>query len=64
MNSYYNDDLLQRCLILWIMALLVTYCNNNNLVAGSIIVMLHNCQLVRVCALDPSANVLGLWVCE
>ena len=36
MNSYYNDDLLQRCLILWIMALLVAYGNNANLVANSI----------------------------
>ncbi len=32
MNSYYNDDLLQRMLILWIMALLVIYGNNATLV--------------------------------
>ena len=28
MNSYYTDDLMQRCLILWIMALLILYGNN------------------------------------
>lgn len=28
MNSYFNDDLLQRVLILWMMALLVVYGNN------------------------------------
>lgn len=28
MNSYYNDDLLQRCLVLWVMALLILYGNN------------------------------------
>lgn len=33
MNNYYNDDLLQHCLILWIMALLVAHGNNTNLVA-------------------------------
>ncbi|KAF2423690.1 hypothetical protein EJ08DRAFT_652575 [Tothia fuscella] len=32
MNSFYNDDLAQRCLILWIMALLVVYGNNATLV--------------------------------
>lgn len=36
MNSYYNDDLLQRCLILWIMALLVAYGNNANEIADDI----------------------------
>jgi len=39
MNSYYNDDLLQRCLILWIMALLVGYGNNANEVVDSIAAM-------------------------
>lgn len=32
MNSYYNDDLLQRMLILWVMALMVLYGNNAPLV--------------------------------
>lgn len=31
MNSYYTDDLLQRVVILWIMALLVLYANNAGL---------------------------------
>lgn len=33
MNSYYTDDLVQRGVILWIMALLVLYGNNATLVA-------------------------------
>jgi low temperature requirement protein LtrA len=32
MNSFYNDDLIQRVLILWIMAVLVVYGNNAPLV--------------------------------
>ncbi|KAJ5376573.1 hypothetical protein N7509_013459 [Penicillium cosmopolitanum] len=32
MNSFYNDDLLQRLLILWLMAVLVVYGNNAPLV--------------------------------
>ncbi|KAK9452012.1 bacterial low temperature requirement A protein-domain-containing protein [Limtongia smithiae] len=36
MNSFYNDDLTQRFLILWIMALLVMYANNATLVAEEI----------------------------
>lgn len=32
MNSFYNDDLLQRILILWVMAVLVVYGNNAPLV--------------------------------
>ncbi|KAJ5147914.1 hypothetical protein N7476_000573 [Penicillium atrosanguineum] len=32
MNSFYNDDLLQRVLILWVMAILVIYGNNAPLV--------------------------------
>ncbi|KAF2092439.1 hypothetical protein NA57DRAFT_50195 [Rhizodiscina lignyota] len=28
MNSYYNDDLLQRCLILWVMGLLILYASS------------------------------------
>jgi hypothetical protein len=32
MNSFYNDDLAQRCLILWIMAALVVFGNNATLV--------------------------------
>ncbi|KAJ5092442.1 hypothetical protein NUU61_007312 [Penicillium alfredii] len=32
MNSFYNDDLLQRVLILWVMAVLVVYGNNAPLV--------------------------------
>ncbi|KKK22341.1 hypothetical protein P175DRAFT_0441139 [Aspergillus ochraceoroseus IBT 24754] len=36
MNSFYNDDLLQRVLILWIMALMVVYGNNAPLVNESI----------------------------
>lgn len=35
-NNYYNDDLLQRCAILWIMALLVLYGNNANEVGESL----------------------------
>jgi hypothetical protein len=35
-NNYYNDDMLQRCAILWIMALLVLYGNNANQVRESI----------------------------
>lgn len=31
-NNYYNDDLLQRAAILWIMALLILYGNNANYV--------------------------------
>ncbi|MBA7490662.1 hypothetical protein ES702_01203 [subsurface metagenome] len=31
MNSYYTDDLVQRLIILWVMALLVLYANNANL---------------------------------
>jgi low temperature requirement protein LtrA len=31
-NNYYNDDLLQRIAILWIMALLILYGNNANFV--------------------------------
>ncbi|KAM0242462.1 hypothetical protein ACHAPO_000881 [Fusarium lateritium] len=30
MNSYYTDDILQRLVILWVMALLVLYANNAN----------------------------------
>lgn len=30
MNSYYTDDLVQRLIILWVMALLVLYANNAN----------------------------------
>lgn len=36
MNSFYNDDLLQRTLILWVMAVLVVYGNNAVLVDKSI----------------------------
>jgi low temperature requirement protein LtrA len=36
MNSYYNDDLAQRVLILWIMALMVLYGNNATLVGDDI----------------------------
>ena len=36
MNSYYNDDLVQRFLILWMMALLVVYGNNATLVGDDI----------------------------
>lgn len=32
MNSFYNDDLIQRILVLWLMALLVVYGNNAPLV--------------------------------
>lgn len=31
MNSYYTDDIVQRLVILWVMALLVLYANNANL---------------------------------
>jgi low temperature requirement protein LtrA len=30
MNSYYTDDLIQRLIVLWVMALLVLYANNAN----------------------------------
>jgi len=36
MNSFYNDDILQRILILWIMALLCVYGNNASFVADDI----------------------------
>ncbi|KAJ5100553.1 hypothetical protein N7456_006605 [Penicillium angulare] len=39
MNSFYNDDLLQRVLILWIMALMVMYGNNAPLVDEDISAM-------------------------
>ncbi|KAJ5946159.1 hypothetical protein N7454_002998 [Penicillium verhagenii] len=39
MNSFYNDDLLQRVLILWIMALMVVYGNNAPLVDDDISAM-------------------------
>ena len=32
MNSYYTDDLAQRLILLWVMAMLVLYANNANLV--------------------------------
>lgn len=35
-NNYYNDDVLQRLGVLWIMAVLVVYGNNANLVAEDI----------------------------
>ncbi|KAK3725537.1 hypothetical protein LTR37_000507 [Vermiconidia calcicola] len=44
-NNYYNDDLLQRCYILWIMALLILYGNNANFVRESL-----NAQRVTVAA--------------
>lgn len=36
MNSFYNDDLAQRVLILWIMAVLIVYGNNATLVEKDI----------------------------
>lgn len=36
MNSYYTDDLVQRLVILWIMALLVVYGNNATLVGDDL----------------------------
>ncbi|KAJ5737090.1 uncharacterized protein N7483_002215 [Penicillium malachiteum] len=39
MNSFYNDDLLQRVLILWVMALMVVYGNNAPLVDEDIAAM-------------------------
>ncbi|KAJ6088508.1 bacterial low temperature requirement A protein-domain-containing protein [Penicillium sp. IBT 16267x] len=39
MNAFYNDDLLQRVLILWIMALMVVYGNNAPLVDEDISAM-------------------------
>ncbi|GAM39916.1 hypothetical protein TCE0_034r11852 [Talaromyces pinophilus] len=39
MNSFYNDDLLQRILILWIMAVLIVYGNNAPLVDEEISAM-------------------------
>ena len=36
MNSFYTDDLIQRLIILWIMALLVIYGNNATLVAENL----------------------------
>ena len=36
MNRYYNDDMLQRVLVLWIMALLIIYGNNAPLVDESL----------------------------
>lgn len=39
MNSFYNDDILQRVLILWIMAVLIVYGNNAPLVDEEISAM-------------------------
>ena len=39
MNAYYTDDLVQRIIILWIMALMVLYGNNATLVAEDIVAM-------------------------
>lgn len=39
MNSFYNDDMLQRILILWIMAVLIVYGNNAPLVDEDISAM-------------------------
>jgi len=39
MNSFYNDDLAQRCLILWLMAILVVFGNNATLVDEEISAM-------------------------
>lgn len=39
MNSYYTDDIIQRFIILWVMALLVLYANNANLVDEDISAM-------------------------
>lgn len=39
MNSFYNDDLLQRVFILWVMAILVVYGNNAPLVDQDIAAM-------------------------
>jgi low temperature requirement protein LtrA len=39
MNSYYTDDLVQRLIILWIMALLVLYGNNATKVASELSAM-------------------------
>ncbi|KAK5946142.1 hypothetical protein PMZ80_000282 [Knufia obscura] len=39
MNSYYTDDLLQRLIILWVMALLVLYSNNAGLADENISAM-------------------------
>ncbi|CAG9940093.1 unnamed protein product [Clonostachys rosea f. rosea IK726] len=39
MNSYYTDDLLQRLVILWVMALLVLYANNAYLADHDIVAM-------------------------
>lgn len=33
MNSFYTDDIVQRCIVLWLMAMLVLYANNANEVA-------------------------------
>ncbi|KAK4500144.1 hypothetical protein PRZ48_008330 [Zasmidium cellare] len=33
MNSFYTDDIVQRCAILWVMAMLVLYANNANEIA-------------------------------
>lgn len=35
MNSYYTDDLLQRLVILWVMALLVLYANNASAISDT-----------------------------
>ena len=58
MNSFYTDDLLQRILILWVMAVLVVYGNNAPLVdeeigamrsaVGSYMVARVSCNLTHV----------------
>ena len=39
MNSYYNDDLLQRVFILWMMSLIIFFSNNAAFIDTSLLAM-------------------------
>lgn len=55
MNSFYNDDLLQRVLILWVMAVLVMYGNNASLVDEDISAMRATIGCYMVARISCSA---------
>lgn len=59
MNSYYTDDILQRLVILWVMALLVLYANNAprvDEVEGGLSAM-HTAVGAYICARFTTASV-------
>jgi hypothetical protein len=55
MNSFYNDDLLQRGLILWVMAVLIMYGNNASLVDEDITAMRSTVGSYMVARISGSA---------